>query len=305
MFELDPTATNIFPAKYRSVAISDQAPAFDEPTLREHFIGRDAYMRTRFLVLRLGNDVALAEVLTEETSKLFSPITDLRVLAGPDDCVWLERPDIDVGVAPQYAALASEHPDAKCLIVEGLYSHVSFLLNPAPLWIDVLDIVPPTPSKLADQAQRVLDIGEDLPPIGLRVDEISNLSLLEASPFRESASLLLPCKTAGVDVEGAAVSYLDQRPAQQDWALLGCSRSEEIHVSFYGDKPTRVDTCPRQFLSAARDSDGPTLTRCCLLQHGQEQRGRSMLVPWGSSLAEVREAIESMLKSEEVEWTPT
>lgn len=305
MFDLDLSAQNIFPARYRSVAISHDLPSLDEAALREHFVGRDAYMRTRFLVCRKGAEVALAEVLTEQSEELFSPISGLRLLADSQQCVWLERPEVDVGVASQFAALVAEYPAATCVIVEGRYSHVSFLLNPEPLWIDVLDITPPAPSKLLDQAQRILEVAEDLPPVGLRVEEVNSLDLLEASELRGATSILLPCKTTGVAIDGVTVSYLDQRPEKQEWALLGCTRSDEIHASFYGHRATRVDTCPRQFLCDDRESKTTTLTRCCLLQEGSEQRSRTVLVPWGSSLDEVRAAIEDLIEREGVPWSPT
>lgn len=305
MFDLDPTAQNIFPSKYRQVAVSHASPSLDPAEIERHFVGRDAYMRTRFLVLRVAGETALAEVTTEETEALFSPITAIRVLASASECVWVEDDRIDVGIASQFAEVAAEHDAARCLIVEGRYSHVSFLLNPNPLWIGVLDIVPPAPSKLADQAQRILDIAEDLPPVGLRVDERNSLDMLSKSDASDSTSVLMPCKTSGVELPNADVAYLDQRPARQAWTLLGCQRSAEIHEAFYGDRPTRVDTCPRQFIAADRTKSLPLLTRCCLLQQGLEKRDRTVLVPWGSSLREVRTAIEMMIETEGFTWTPT
>jgi hypothetical protein len=57
------------------------------------------------------------------------------------------------------------HRDVSCVVVEGRYSHVSFILNAAPLVLRVLDIVPPFPSKLLDQVHRVLETAESLPPV--------------------------------------------------------------------------------------------------------------------------------------------
>ncbi len=74
--------------------------------------------------------------------------------------------------------------------------------------------------------------------------------------------------------------------------------------SFYGDRPPRIDTCPRQFISAERRTAGPLITRCCLLQDGMEQQDRAVLVPWGSSLHEVRDAIETVIEAEGFTWTP-
>ncbi len=331
MFELDPGAPNIFPSKYRQVSVSHAAVDLDEESLSAHFIGLDAYMRTRFIVVRDGDSCALIEVVTRASDELFSPIEAVRLLAGPESCSYVVDPEIDVGIAPQFVGLAERcDPGVRCIVVEGRYSHVSFLLNPQPLWINLLDIVPPAPSKLADQAQRLLDVGEDLPPIGLRVEPVDSLSLLASSSEPTAGHVLMPCRTTAPEAmpsgevgakaagdagaggsesaaqPGPRLSFLDQRPTNDpDWILLGCTRSSQIHESFYGYRPTAVDTCPRQFLNAERDADGPTLTRCCLLQHGQEERDRAVLVPWGSSLAEVRDAIAKIVEIEGFVWTPT
>ena len=305
MFSLDAKAPNIFPQQYRQVALSYDAPSLDEDALKAHFLGRDAYMRTRFIIARVSDEAALVEVATADSDDLFSPITDVRVLAAAIDCAWIEQPQLDVGVASQFVPLVADHPQARCLIVEGLYSHVSFLLNPKPLWIEVLDIVPPAPSKLADQAQRILDLAEELPPLGLRIDAISSLDLLAQDPPTKSHVVLLPCRTTDVELDGLDVAYLDQRPPKQDWTLLGCHRSGQIHESFYGGAAPRIDTCPRRLLSANPSNTSPTLTRCCLLQQGQERDNRTVLVPWGSSLREVRLALETLIEIEGFEWTPT
>ncbi|MDH3756194.1 MAG: hypothetical protein OEU32_20200 [Acidimicrobiia bacterium] len=305
MFDLDSGAPNIFPAEYRQVALSTDTDGLDADALTRRFVGREAYMRTRFIVVRSGDDTALVEVARQPSDELFSPIEDLRVLAAPSECHYVHRPDIDVGVPSQVARVIEDHPAVRCLVIEGRYAHVSFVLNPAPLSVNVLDIVPPAPSKLRDQAQRVLDLAEDLPPILLTGEEVDSRDLLAAEGEAPTEHVLMPCRSSDVELGATPVAYLDQRPAQEDWTLLGCQRSRQIHEWFYGSIPPTVDTCPRRFLSPQRDAGGPTLTRCCLLQEGIESRGRSVLVAWGSSLGDVRTAIETLVDIEGFTWTPT
>ncbi len=302
---IDPSAPNVFPSEYRQVAVSYETTDLDEETLRHRFIGRDAYVRTRFIVVRSAEQTALIEVTKTSDSELFSPIDGVRVLATPEECLDIEEPDVDVGVASQFCRIADRHPDRRCLIVEGRYSHISFLLNPKPLWITLIDIVPPGPSKLADQAKRMLDVAEDLPPVGLRVNEIDSLELLTSEDDGPTNNLLFPCRTTGVEFAGTDVSFLDQRPPPHpDWTLVGCQRSVQIHASFYDFEPTTIDVCPRRFLEPPQSASDPTLTRCCQLQRGSEELHRTVLVPWGSSLAEVRAAIDRLIELEGTEWTP-
>lgn len=303
MFELDLAAPNIVPTKYRQVALSTVDVTLDEATLAAHFVGKEAYMRTRFVIVRSGASTAMIEVDRPPSDELFSDITAVRLVAGPDQCVYVEDATIDVGIPTHLGVVADRHPDASCVIVEGLYSHVSFILNPRPLRLNVLDVVPPEPSKLMDQARRLLEVAEDLPPIMLASEVVDSRGLL-AEEAGDAERVLLPCKTTGVDFGAVDVSFLDQRPERDDWTVLGCERTRQIHSWFYEDAPASIDTCPRRFLSEERDDEGVTLTRCCLLQEGMEQHGRTFIVPWGSTLDEVRSGITALLESEKFVWTP-
>ena len=60
----------------------------------------------------------------------------------------------------------------------------------------------------------------------------------------------------------APVYFLDQRPERHDWIMIGCERSLQFHRHFYGDKPTRVEMCPRRIAGERKKS---TLLKCCLL----------------------------------------
>jgi hypothetical protein len=322
-FELEGDRPNIMPSRYRQVALSAELDGLDPDHLTAYFIGREAYVRTRFVVARHRNAVALIEVGRPASERLFSPITHLRVLAAAPECRYVVDDTVDCAVPSHVAAVAARHPDARCVVVEGRYAHISFILNPHPVRLRVLDIVPPFPSKLLDQVRRVLDVAEDLVPVIPVEDLRDSRQLFEASATAASADVLMPCRGSGVQIAGASVAYLDERPAHREWTLLGCARSQQIHEWFYGRQAPIVDTCPRQFLQLS-DPDGssaisngnlagsangnvgcPTLTRCCLLQQGIERHGSTVIVPWGASLGEVRTAIDVVVQSVGAAWTPT
>lgn len=300
-FELDPSSPNIVPIKYRQVALATVDFELSEELLQEHFVGREAYMTTRFIVVENRAGVALVEVAKAPSTELFADIVALRLLASPGECVYISNPDADVGIPSVLARIAQKEPAARCVVVEGLYSHVSFILNPAALEILVLDIVPPEPSKLMDQAQRVLSVGEDLPPIFLTSSTVDSRQLLQAEGG-EAENVLLPCSATGVDFGETNVSFLDERPDKVDWTLLGCARTRQIHEWFYDDETVSIDTCPKRFLTS--ESNPVMLTRCCMLQEGMEQQGQTAIVPWGSTLGEVRAGIESVVDAADFSWTP-
>jgi hypothetical protein len=295
----DPDAPNVIPGRYRQVAVAS-VPTLDPAWLTEHFTDREVYFRTRFVMARHEGRVALVEVDRKPSDDLFTLTVAARVLAGSDDCAVVVDETVDTAVPSQLAAAAERFPGVRCVVVEGSYSHVSFILNPAPLRIRLVDVVPPGPAKLLDQVQRVLATAEDLPPVVVVPDLVDSRDLLAAAYDVPPRDLLIPCRGSGMGFPGSAVSFLDERPPERDWTMLGCERSNQIHQWFYGKTPERVDICPRQWLTA----DGRrTLTRCCLLQEGFESERTGTVVPWGASLAEVRAAIDAIVERAGVTWT--
>jgi hypothetical protein len=295
----DPTAPNVVPSRYRQVSVAS-VPSLERGWLAEHFTEREVYFRTRYVVARGPGGHALVEVDRADSDELFVDTVGARVLAGPEECAYVADETIDTAIPSRLAAAADRAPDARCVVVEGLYSHVSFILNPAPVRLRVVDVVPPGPAKLVDQVARVLSLAEDLPPVVAEPDVVDLRGLLPEPP---PAQVLLPCRASGVELPASEVSFLDERPEAKDWTMLGCERSDQIHRWFYGMAPRRLDTCPRQWLSP--DGATVTLTRCCLLQEGLEVVGRNVVVPWGASLAEVRRALDEVARVSEVEWTAT
>ncbi len=305
MFDLDPASPNIMPSRYRQVSVAAVASLAPDD-LVAHFNRREAYCRTRFVVARLDGDperTALVELARDAGEELFSVPVAARVLAAAEECAFVRDDTADPGVASHLARVAATRPDHRCVVVEGRYRHLSFLLNAEPVRITVVDVVPPEPSKLADQVNRVLDSAEEMAPIAVAEHIIDSRSLV-TGPVPEA--LTVPCRGGGIDIEGVAVSHLDERPPFTGSVLLGCERSQQIHRWFYGTEPERtIDWCPRRVIGAAGSVGGLVLSRCCMLEEGFERHGDTVMVPWGATLAEVRRALGSLTAAGEGQWTPT
>jgi len=283
---------NLVPSQYRNVSVADVPVRLDQASLRAHLTGRPAYRRTRYLVARNGQACALAEVSKQSEQPLFSPITGVRLIAGPDESAFVDAPEADTAVPTQLAQVAARHaPQARCVVVRGRYGHVSFIVDPAPARIRVVEVVPPRPAKLVDQLTRVLDVAEDLPPVEL-VPELVDLAGLAAT--RPAGHYLFPCRAGqpGVDAD---VSYLDEVPPRMPWTLVGCARSRAIHDFFYGGEVDMVDMCPR---ALARQYTGPVLTKCCLLEDRIAVDGGLVVIPWGATLAQVKEGLQQALRAD-------
>ena len=114
---------------------------------------------------RSGERLALLAVDKESDEPLFSRVTEVRVLAGPDETAFVQAPGLDTAIPSRLAQAALEHaPGVRAVVVQGRYEHVSFILDPDPLRIVVREVVPPGPPKLADQLDRVIGMLDDLHP---------------------------------------------------------------------------------------------------------------------------------------------
>jgi hypothetical protein len=302
---------NLVPSQYRNVSVADVPVALDEKSLRAHLMGRPVYRRTRYVVARRGEAAAVAEVSKESELPLFSPVVTMSVIARADETAFVDAPETDTAVPTQMARVAARQaPGARCVVVRGRYGHVSFILDPAPIRIRVVEVVPPWPPKLADQLDRVLDLAEDLPPVEL-VPYLVDLDELAAT--RPAPHYLFPCRAGRPALDQprspGAVSYLDEIPERAPWTLVGCARSKSIHDWFYGDDVPVVDMCPRRLAESgsalanqalAENAAAAVITKCCLLEDRVSAEAGLVVVPWGASLAQILEGLRLALTA----WRP-
>jgi len=276
---MNPLGLNFIARPYRGVSVQE-VETLDPPALLGHIRSRPVYQRTEFLVAVCGERRALVQVEREEGDGVLVPVRDARLLAGPDSVTFVSDPSIDTGNASQMARVAR----SRVTVVEGKFGHVNFILDPAPVRVRVVEVVPPEPPKLLEMARAVIDYDEELPPFEFDYEAID---MRELAASRPSERYLFPCRCSGL-----AGDFLDAGPpAAADWTLVGCERSRQIHVALYGREPSaRVDFCPRAVVSGG----GPTLLKCCLLERGIERDGERWVVPWGASLEEVRGALREL-----------
>lgn len=278
---------NLVPLPYRRVSVQKYAGEMTEAAIRNYLLGRETYRRTDFIVLRKDEATALAAVSAPDREPLFSPIDSVEVLALPDTCLFAVAPDTDPANPSALAAKAHDLGVGRegTLVVLGKYEHVNFIHHPDPLVIRVVEVAPPEPPKLLGLARHVLGYA-DLPPIRL---ELERIDLNDLAAGHTPPAFLVPCRSGGLDKFPAPVYFLDERPEQrQDWTLIGCERSLQFHRHYYGDEPPRIEMCPRR-LAGKRGE--PTLLKCCLLEFNIEMEDRIAVVPWGSDLKMVEEAL--------------
>ncbi len=288
---------NLVPLPYRRVSVQPYAGEMTPSAIRAHLLGREAYRRTDFIVLRQGTATAVVAVTAPDRESLFSPIDSVGVLALPETCVFTVAPEVDPANPSALAAKAHDlgvGPQGT-LVVLGKYEHVNFIHHPEPFVIRVVEVVPPEPPKLFGLAQQVLSYA-DLPPIRL---ELERIDLNDLAAGHAPPAFLVPCRSGGLDKFAAPIYFLDERPAERrDWTLIGCERSLQFHRHYYGDEPPRIELCPR--LLAGQRSE-PTLLKCCLLEYHLEVEAGVAAVPWGADLKMVEEALHRLTSNSKIQ----
>lgn len=289
---------NLMPLPYRSVSLQPYDGAMNEAAINRHFLGREAYRRTDFVVLHSGAwQCAVAAIrraakqpVNSQEEPLFSRIVAVEVLALPDRCRFIRDPTIDVANPSAMAALAAQQgvgPDST-LVVWGKYDHVNFMHCPEPAVVYVVEVAPPEPPKLFAMAQEVLNCAE-MPPIRLMLERIDLGELCRATA---ATAYLFPCRSGGLDGLGLPVYFLDERPPKRDdWTLVGCERSRQFYRHYYEGEPSCVEICPRRLMGPRTK---PTLVKCCLLEFGIESDGATVTVPWGADRGMVEDALRRL-----------
>ncbi|MCH9649630.1 MAG: hypothetical protein K0U98_15430 [Deltaproteobacteria bacterium] len=291
---------NFAPTPYRQVSVQPHRGPWGDRELQAHLLSREAYRATRFVILEgkapLGEalgvprQVAVLEVKRAREEPLFSPIVEVRLLAGPKNCRWVDDETVDTASPSALAARAKvEGVDSEeTLVVRGRDGHVNFIHRPDPLPIEIFDVVPPSPPKLAWMAQQVVDY-VDLPAVELSVETLDLRQLVSAAGVE--GPLLIPCRASGLSFE-AETHYLDERPERRPWTLVGCERSRQIHHHMYGDEPSCIETCPLQRAPVTGERQ---LIKCCLLQDQVEVKGNRAVVPWGTTRKHLEIAFEGLV----------
>jgi hypothetical protein len=294
----DESRYNLVPGEYRGVAVTEFHGELEQAALAAHFVGLEAYRRTRFIVVRNGDRTAIIRVYRDAAEPLFAPVTAVELLLGPQDCAFVVCPDVDTAIPTALGRAAmGQAPGKRGVVVQGRYGHISFIIDPRPLRVTVREVVPPHPAKLFDQTRRLLDVAEHLPPIEL---VLQATDLTDAARSMPSGSYLLPCRGGGVTIDGARTAYLDERPPKDNWTLIGCERSAQIHEWFYGERAEQVDFCPNK----AAHIQGAVLTKCCLLERDIAVEEDRVTVPWGASMAQISEALKVLAGAWEPTWAP-
>lgn len=257
-----------------------------EENITRNIAGKNAYTRTDYIILKHGEETAVVKVVKRAGKDLFRPITDFELVSLPDDTVYIRDEEIDVLSTSQMARQARANP-GKTVVVSGMFNHVSFLQEENLLDLYVVDVVPPSPSKLSVLVERAFSTGMIDLPI---VPHYQDIDLNELEKQVRTEGVMFPCRASGLE-SNRSVYFLDETPALEgEITLIGCDLSRRIFNSVYRKEPDSLDMCPRNLAK----TEGKTLVKCCGVKEGFVIDGDVASVPWGATVLDVVGAINSL-----------
>lgn len=258
-----------------------------EGNILANFQGKQAYTRTEYMVLRNGEDTATVRVIKEKGKDLFRPIVGLEIISLPKDTVFIQDENVDVLNVSQLARLVRAH-GGRTVVVSGMFSHVSFLKADRLLDLRVLDVVPPSPSKLSVLVERALSSGIVDKPI---IPHYMEIDIMEKERLVNTPGVIFPCRASGLSSD-KRIFYLDETPAiDVESTLIGCDLSRRIFQHVYRRPVESLDICPQNL--APKDGM-PTIVKCCKVKGGCTIEGNVASVPWGATMMDVVEALRAL-----------
>ena len=276
----------------KDVSIREVSIELNEHNIRELMKGGKAYVRTEFLILKNGRDMAVIELIKDRSGDLFKDIKDIHVISYPNDTVFLEDPSLDVLNIPALAKIQSDNP-GKTVAVKGMFSHISFISGIETVSLRVIDNIPPAPSKLGVLVDKALDTGFIDVPI---IVEKQDIDLADKVAEVRTEGVMFPCRVSGLTAD-MPVYFLDEAPGlEHEVTLIGCNLSERIFRAVYGTDTKFINVCP---LDNIVDDDVRTIVKCCKVKSGHIIEGNIAKVPWGATIPEVVGALNALFSRSE------
>jgi len=283
----------IMPSRFQhcsEVGIKKVAFALTEENIKKSLLRRQAYKRTKFIILRSGRSNAIVKIKKASYDRLFSAITKVDVLALPHE-VRFVRSKIDVNNRSEIAEVALRS-NKKAVIVQDNFEHINFAFREPVVSVRVFDVIPP-PSRLFELAKEARKF--------IKEAVVLKGEFVDIRKFADNArtdEVLLPCHASGLKSNKKAL-LLFETPEINDATLIGCNLSRRIFKHIYGYEPEFVDVCPRKIMQAG-STPTPTLMRCCEVKD-VESAGNTVIVPWGAELKHIVRALKMLVKKADAE----
>jgi hypothetical protein len=273
----------------KDISLHDVDFPLTEKNISELLRGWEAYVRTEYLVLRNGKDLAVAKIIKEKSDGLFRKIIGAETVSLPKDTIFVKDPKVDILNIPALASVQKRYP-GKTVIIEGMFSYINFVSGMDTLRLRAIDNIPPEPSRLRILVDIALSSGLVDHPI---VPEYIDINLEDKIKSVKTEAVMFPCSVSGMKAD-IPFYFLDAAPElRHDVTLIGCGLSNRIYHSLYGKDVPFINVCP---LDAVPDDGVKTIVRCCTVKEGHEMDGNIVKIPWGATVPETIDAINALFR---------
>jgi len=259
-----------------------------EKNISESVSKWEVYVRTEFLVLRNGEDLAVLRIFKEGADGLFRKVKNVETVSLPEETIFLRDPSVDVLNLPALASVQEKYP-GKTVVIEGMFSYINFVFGLKAVRLRAIDNIPPGPSRLRVLVDRALSSGLVDHPV---IPEYEDIDLEENIRHVKTEAVMFPCKVSGMKAE-IPFYFLDTAPKMRhEVTLIGCELSRRIFRTLYDREVPFINICP---LDAVPRDGVRTIVRCCTVKEGFEIEGDTVKVPWGATVPETIDAINALL----------
>jgi len=226
-------------------------------------------------------------LVKEKGMELFKKVADFEIISLPEDTVFVDIPEMDVINVPALAAVQERHP-GKTIVVKGMFSHISFVSSMRTVRLNVIDNVPPSPSKLGVLVKAALSTGFIEHPV---IVKETIIDMAEKVKDVRTEAVMFPCKVSGLKAD-MPVYFLDEYPGLgHDVTLIGCDLSKRIFSSLYRKDVPFINVCPADHIKNVNER---TIVKCCKIKEGHKIEGNIAKVPWGATVPEIVNAINDL-----------
>lgn len=282
----------IIPMHCREVSLWKVDFKLDANTIRRKLKDKEAYTRTKYVVLKKGKQYAVVELKKTKRRTLFNDITSVKIISLPKDTTFIEDPEVDVLSKPLLADRASKSKK-ETVIVRGLFEHISFVHKLKFKEIRIVEVAPPFPPKLTTLVKMALSTEEIETPVRI-VEEI--IDIRELAKKVKTKEIVFACEAGGLKIPKKKSLYIDRNPSIKNATIVGCDLTKRVAKHLYGKDLLFIDMCPRKLVTESRI---PTLVKCCELQTtGFTKDGKLAMVPWGAKVTDVVGAMKYLLGEE-------
>ena len=276
----------------KDVSLHDVDFPLTEKNISEAVLSWEVYVRTEYLVLRRGNELAVIRLTKETSEGLFRKVTGTEIVSLPEKTVFVKDPVTDVLNLPALASVQERYP-GKTVVIEGMFSYINFVSEMRTVRLRAVDNIPPGPSRLRVLVGTALSSGLVDHPV---VPEYEDIDLKDKVGSVGTEAVVFPCKVSGLTAE-MPFYFLDTAPElEHDVTLIGCGLSKRIYYSLYGKDVPFINVCP---LDAVPDDGVKTIVRCCTVKEGHVIEGNTAKIPWGATVPETIGAINALFGGSE------